>query len=134
MVTLRAGLIRSPEFEDFLIILGFSRLPLGNFTHKLGGTKSSQRKLFSVFGHQGAEGLMVIYCIDKGYGRQVAIIGLDTVQAPFLCTPGLGFQKRQCNKNDHSSDKLASNIFGVGTEYLIFVLAQRLCTHVFIEL
>lgn len=74
MVTLRGGLIRPPEFEDFLIILGLSWQPLGNFTHKLGRTKSSQRKLFSVFGHQGAEGLMVIYCIDKGYGRQMAIM------------------------------------------------------------
>ena len=75
MVTLRADLISSLEFEDFLIILDLSLLPLGNFTRKLGGTKSSQRKLFSVFGHRGAEGLMVIYCIEKGSGRQVIIIG-----------------------------------------------------------
>ena len=74
MVTLRADLISSPEFEDFLIILDLSLLPLGNFTHKLGGTKSSQRKLFSVFGHREAEGLMVIYCTEKGgRGRQVVV-------------------------------------------------------------
>lgn len=58
MVAWRADPIRCPEFEDFLIILGLSQLPFGNFTHKLGGTKSSQRKLFSVFGHRGAEGLL----------------------------------------------------------------------------
>lgn len=62
---------------------------------------------------------MAIYCTDRGCGRQVAIIGWDTVQASFLCTPGLGFQKRQCSQNYHSSDKLASNVFGVGAEYLI---------------
>lgn len=66
---------RSPpslEFEDFLIILGLSPPPLGHFTHKLGWTKSSQRKLCSVFGHRGAEGLMVIYCVERGYGRRGA--------------------------------------------------------------
>lgn len=87
------------EFEDFLIILGLSPLPLGNFTHKLGWTKSFQRKLFSVFGHRGAEGLMVIYFIEKGVGGQWRLESLDTVGASaFLAAAGLGFQKKQYNK------------------------------------
>lgn len=102
VVTWRAEPISFPEFEDFLIILGLSRLPLGNFTHKLGWTKSSQRKLFSLFGHQGAEGLMVICCMEKGEGSKRWLKSWAVAQASYL---GLGFQKKPPNKGSHLSDR-----------------------------
>lgn len=114
------------EFEDFLIILGLSPPPLGNFTHKLGWTKSFQRKLFSVFGHRAAEGLMVIYFIEKGVGGQWRSEGLDTWGFFLPCRCRVGFQKKRCNKTSTLVTKLASNFTcleeGVGGRISDFLL------------
>lgn len=66
---------------------------------------------------------MVIYCIEKGYGRQVVIIEHGPVQASFALQDWV-FRRSHVTKTTTQVTSWPQNIFcvGVEVEYLTFVL------------
>lgn len=74
----------------------------------------SQIRLNKVFSKKIIFGVWSFTALTKGMGGKWRLSGPDPVRASVLCAAGLGFQKRQCNENYPSRDKLASNFFGGG--------------------